>query len=131
MTVPLGELELRYTSGAITTSLTIDRARIDGLEETYDLSALRAPFGVDTHAVGTGRRLPSIANISGVLEGATPADSDDQLATLKTALATVTQIRVQNLELDVLCATGPFTRTPTLRGWRVAFQLETTADWEL
>lgn len=121
-----GTIQLIHPTGA----LTLKRARLPELLEEHDVSTFRAPFGTTWHKAGTGQPRPAPGTIRGVLEGATPTETDDLLDELHAILPTVTHVWVGDWMIPVHGGGGRLTATPTLRGWAVeAPLLPTGEEW--
>lgn len=124
-----GTIELIHPSGA----LTLKRARLPELLEEHDVSTFRAPFGTTWHKAGTGNPRPASMTIRGVLEGATPTETDDLLDELHAILPTVTHVWVGDWMIPVHGGGGRLVAAPTLRGWSVELQVAMSTDalWAL
>lgn len=109
------------------------RAPAPQFHERTDRRAFRAPFGTKWHAAGTGRLLPTIAQVRGVLNATAFDDADDALEALEAALPAVTAIRLGNWTVPSLGGVGGLTAAPTLTSWNVTCSLviDNDTDWAL
>lgn len=124
MSTPASEIHLTGSAGTV----ILKRAKLEAMGVEYDLSAFRAPYGTAWHVVGTGHPHPATLHVSGVLEGATSANSDALHATALDALPAVTTLLVGAWSVPVAGVTGTLVSTPTLRGWRLEADLIATPD---
>ena len=116
MSVPLGEVHLVHPGGAI----VLRRAALLDQGADFDLATFRAPFGHKWHAVGTRQpTAASLVQVTGVLEGPTPADSDQLRDDALAALPTVTRIDIGERQILVAGAVGAVPVVATDRGWRI------------
>lgn len=124
-----GTISLIHPSGA----LTLKRARLPEILEEHDVSTFRAPFGTTWHKAGTGQARPASMTVRGVLEGATPTETDDLLDELHVILPSVTHVWAGNRMIPVHGGGGRLTATPTLHGWSVTLELAMSMDapWAL
>lgn len=121
-----GTIQLIHPTGA----LTLKRARLPELLEEHDVTTFRAPFGTTWHKAGTGHPRPASITVRGVLEGATPTETDDLLDELHAVLPTVTHVWAGDWMIPVHGGGGRLVATPTLRGWAVeAALLPTGEEW--
>lgn len=127
------QLALRYPNG----DLVLDHARILEEEEQFDREHSRPPFSDHVYAEGTGKLHPPTISVVVILREASLAEADLVLEALESAAASCTQIMrgeykrvVHGLASDGDDG-GALTISPTLKGYRVEFDLVAEAgDWE-
>lgn len=119
LAAPLGQVVLRGP----TANHTLIRASLGDLTTETDLTTFRSPFGTQAHPVGTGLALPTRLTVSGAIERASREAATDALEELLAELPQINLLSVGAWFAPVEGVTGMVTCVPTLKGWRVSFDV--------